>query len=121
MIDQKKVEEVLASRKPPSMTDKIESLLKELAHPSAYQYLQQIRKNNPNAYNYIRDQLFPSQILSEIDLLMTYLSRGLIRKGVISLTEIQYLERKALGIESTITVKRQGQDATSLSNYLKEE
>jgi hypothetical protein len=95
--------------------------LQVLLAPAARNYLAQIHENNVSAYNQIRQILFPPQIIAEIDQLIYYLRNGMIRQGVITLVEIQRLERKVLGIESRITVKRQGHEATSLSSYMKAE
>ena len=121
-IYQKKQEqEIAAKRRSPTINDKFESLLGVLLQPNALQYLNAIKQRNIEVYQKIRSQIFPPQIMGEMDLLITYLQRGMIRRGIISLTEIQYLERQALGIESSITVKRQGKDATSLTSFLKDD
>jgi hypothetical protein len=105
----------------PTLADKLDMLLNVLAEPQASQYLAMIKQRNIEVYNKIRMNLLPPQIMQEIDELMMYLARGQIRRNIIGLTEIQQLERKILGIESQIIVKRRDQDAQSLTSYLKEE
>jgi hypothetical protein len=102
----------------PTLADKIDQVMNVLLAPNALQYIQLIHQRNITAYNAIRQRLFPSQIIAEIDLLITYLNQGMIRRGVISRTEIQHLERQVLGIKSSITVKKQGHEAKSLGHYL---
>ena len=103
----------------PSLAEKIDQVMQVLLAPAARNYMEQIHHNNITAYNQIRQILFPPQITVEIDQLIYYLRNGMIRQGVITLVEIQRLERKVMGVESRITVKRQGQEATSLSSYMK--
>lgn len=110
-----------SQQKVPTLADKIDVIMKAILQPKALEYLNQIKARSVQTYNYIRTALFPPDITDEIDMLMMYMRQGMIRSGVISLTEIQFLERKALGIESSITVKRQGEDAVSLAKFLKEE
>ena len=105
----------------PTLADKLDMLLNVLAEPQAAQYLGMIKQKNRELYNQIRMNILPPQIIGEIDQLMMYLSRGQIRRGIIGLTEIQQLERKLLGIESQIVIKRRDQDAKSLTTFLKEE
>ena len=113
--------QIKAERKEPTLADKIDQLINVLFQPQALQYFNQIRTNNIQAYNKIRTMLFPPDIISEIDSLLNYLRQGMIRRGIVSLTEIQLLERQALGIEPSIKVKKQGEKAIDLSNFLKEE
>jgi hypothetical protein len=121
MMKAKQEAEAKAKQKPLTLADKIEMLIKVILEPAALQYLNQIKARSVTTYNYIRSSLFPDDIIAEIDILIQYLRQGMIRQGVISLTEIQYLERQALGIDSTITVKKQGEKAVSLSHFLKED
>jgi DNA-binding TFAR19-related protein (PDSD5 family) len=121
LLKQKQQAQLASEHHPPSLADKIDQVLQVLLAPAARNYLAQIHENNVSAYNQIRQILFPPQIIAEIDQLIYYLRNGMIRQGVITLVEIQRLERKVLGIESRITVKRQGHEATSLSSYMKAE
>ena len=121
ILKQKQQATQQSERKIPILADKIDAVMQVLLAPNALQYLLTIKTRSVQAYNSIRQRLFPPQIISEIDLLMTYLQQGMIRRGVISITEIQQLERQVLGIGSSIKIKKQGQEATSLGNYLKDE
>ncbi len=121
IMQQKQQAEARAHHTSPTTEDKVEMLLHVLLTPPAKQYLEQIKQNKNSVYLKIRQQLFPPQVMYELDLLMSYYTRGMIRQGVISLTEIRYFERKALGIGSSITIKKQGEDAKSLGDFLKDE
>ncbi|WP_457559693.1 hypothetical protein [Candidatus Harpocratesius sp.] len=121
ILKQKKLAEQRAKQKIPTLAEKIDQLINVLLAPDALQYLQYIKKQDIEIYNKIRQSLFPPKILQEIDLLMTYLYQGMIRRHVVSKTEIMFLERKARGIESQIRIKKQGEEATTLSNYLKDD
>ena len=121
ILAQKKQAEAQKNRKTLTMEDKIEMLLNILLTPDAKQYLNGIKQKDKNLYLQIRNKLFPPQVTQHIDTLMAYYARGMIRKGVISRTEVRYLERKVRGVGSSITIKKQGEDAMSLGDYLKEE
>ncbi|MHA1777417.1 MAG: hypothetical protein DRO88_13430 [Promethearchaeia archaeon] len=121
ILRQKKMAEQRAQRREPTLAEKIDQLINVLLAPDALQYLQYIKSQDIEVYNKIRQYLFPPKLIQEIDLLMAYLYRGMIRRHIISKTEIQYLERKARGIDSQIRIKKQGEELTTLSNYLKEE
>ncbi len=120
LIKQKQLEEQKKNQKTITLADKIDMLLKVILTPHAQVYLNEIKSRNMQVYNKIRSQLFPPQISSQIDLLIAYLQKGMIRQNIIDKLEIQYLERQILGIKSQITVKKRGEDATSLSSFLKE-
>ncbi len=121
LLKQKEFAEKQSQQKFPTLNDRIEQVMNVLLQPNALQYIYQIKQNNEKAYNFIINKLFPAKIVSEIDLLINYLQQGLIRRGIISLIEVQQLERQALGIGPTIRIKKQGQEATSLGNYLKDD
>lgn len=121
ILKQKQQATAQAERKIPTLADKIDQVMQVLLAPNALQYLLNIKARSVQTYNTIRQNLFPSQIVSEIDLLMTYLRQGMIRRGVITITEVQQIERQVLGIGSSITIKKQGQDAKSLGGYLKDD
>ena len=121
ILRQKKMAEQRAQRREPTLAEKIDQLINVLLAPDALQYLQYIKSQDIEVYNKIRQYLFPPKLIQEIDLLMAYLYQGMIRRHIISKTEIQYLERKARGIDSQIRIKKQGEELTTLSNYLKEE
>jgi DNA-binding TFAR19-related protein (PDSD5 family) len=113
--------EMEAKRPKFTTADKVDSILKVLLQPQALEYLNQIRKRDIETYNKIRMYLFPPEVMAELETLWVYAQRGMIRQGIISLDEVQYFERQALGISSSITIKKQGEQATSLSSFLKDE
>ena len=59
-----------------------------------------LEQRNISLYNQIRSELFPPEVMAELDLLIQYYRQGMIRQGVISETDIQFLERKLLGVGS---------------------
>ena len=121
LMRQKQEAEARAKHRAPTLADKVDMLLRVLMQPAANEYLNEIRKRNLQLYNQIRSGFFPPEIMAEIDTLMEYYRQGMIRTGIISLDEVQILERQILGISSTITVKKQGEKATSLSSFLKDD
>ena len=121
ILKQNKLAEQRSQRAEMPTDNKIDQILAILLAPNANQYLSAIKERNYDLYIKIRQKIFPPQIMSELDLLMQYLRQGMIRRGVISVIEIQQIERKILGIGSSITIKKQGQDAKTLSNFLKED
>ena len=121
ILQQKQQIEAQKHQKIPNVDDKIEMLMKVLLTPDAIQYLEGIKQRDLATYQKVRYNLFPPRVIQELDTLMAYFQRGMIRRGVISQTEVRYLERQALGIGSSITIKKSGEDAKSLGNYLKEE
>ncbi len=108
-------------KRQPTLTDKIEALLNVILEPQALQYITTMKTTRNEVYQKVIMNLLPSDIISEIDTLMQYLASGLIRRGVIGLTEVQFVERKVLGIESQIVVKKRDHEVQSLTSYLKEE
>ena len=121
ILKQNKLAEQRSQRAEMPTDNKIDQILAILLAPNANQYLSAIKERNYDLYIKIRQKIFPPQIMSELDLLMQYLRQGMIRRGVISVIEIQQIERKILGIGSSITIKKQGQDAKTLTNFLKED
>jgi hypothetical protein len=120
ILKMKQEAEAKKNKKVPSLADKIEMLMNVLLQPDALAYMNQIKQRNITVYNQIKTEFFPDEVISQIDLLMQYYSQGLIQRGIISLTEIQILERQYLGVSSSITVKRQGDRAKDLTSFLKE-
>jgi len=100
---------------------KMDQILAVLLAPNANHYLSAIKERNYDLYAKIRQKIFPPKIMPELDLLLQYLRQGMIKRGIISLIEIQQIERQILGIGSSITIKKQGQDAKTLSNFLKDD
>ncbi len=121
MLNKKKLAEQRSQRTEMPIDKKMDQIITVLLAPNANHYLSAIKERNYDLYIKIRQKIFPPKIMPELDLLIQYLRQGMIRRGVISLIEIQQIERQILGIGSTITIKKQGQDAKSLSNFLKDE
>ena len=55
----------------------------------------------------------------QFNTLVLYLQQGLLRPGIISKTDILFMERKILGIGSKITVKKRNQESTDLNSFLR--
>jgi DNA-binding TFAR19-related protein (PDSD5 family) len=108
-------------KRQPTLTEKIEALLNVILEPQALQYLTMMKNSRNEVYQKVIVNLLPPEIISEIDTLMQYLASGLIRRGVVSLIDVQFTERKVLGIESQIVVKKRDHEVQSLTSYLKEE
>ncbi len=121
ILKAKQMSEQQSKQKNVTAADKINMLLKVLMQPAAQQYLNGIKQRNISLYNQIRSELFPPEVMAELDLLIQYYRQGMIRQGVISETDIQLLERKLLGVGSQIRVKKQGEKEVSLGSFLKEE
>ena len=121
ILKQNKLAEQQSQRAEMPTDNKMDQILAILLAPNANRYLRAIKERNYDLYIKIRQKIFPPQIMSELDLLMQYLRQGMIRRGVISVIEIQQIERRILGIGSSITIKKQGQDAKTLSNFLKDD
>ncbi|MHA1730581.1 MAG: hypothetical protein ACTSU5_01490 [Promethearchaeota archaeon] len=102
-----------------ALQDKKQWLMDFVLSPQAKAYLEQVRARNPQAADRIEYMIFPPQVMAQLDLLVMLARRGRIPRGVIPVTEIQYLERKVLGIKSKIMVKKRGEEqATDLSSFL---
>lgn len=121
ILKQNKLAEQRSQRVEMPTDNKMDQILAILLAPNANRYLSAIKERNYDLYIKIRQKIFPPQIMSELDLLMQYLRQGMIRRGVISVIEIQQIERRILGIGSSITIKKQGQDAKTLTNFLKDD
>lgn len=121
MLNKKKLAEQRSQRVEMPIDKKMDQILVVLLAPNANYYLSAIKERNYELYVKIRQKIFPPKIMPELDLLLQYLRQGMIRCGVISLIEIQQIERQVLGIGSSITIKKQGQEAKTLSNFLKED
>ncbi|MHA1562009.1 MAG: hypothetical protein ACTSPA_07760 [Promethearchaeota archaeon] len=121
ILDKNRQAEQRSQRVEMPIDKKMDQILAVLLAPNANQYLSIIKERNYELYSKIRQKIFPPKIMPELDLLLQYLRQGMIRRGVISLIEVQQIERQVLGIGSTITIKKQGHDAKSLSNFLKDE
>ena len=121
ILRQKKLAEQRSQRKELPVDKKMDQILAVLLAPNASQYLNAIKEKNYDLFVKIRQKIFPPKLMPELDLLIHYLRQGMIRRGVISLIEIQQIERQILGIGPRITIKKQGEDAKSLKSFLKED
>lgn len=104
----------------PSMHDKIDLILRTVLASDAYDYLLKIKSKDQSTYNTIVRILLPPQVLNQLDTLLVYRRNGMLRRGIISLIDIQLLERQILGIGPQITIKKTGEKSKSLSDFLKE-
>ncbi|MHA1474799.1 MAG: hypothetical protein ACTSQ5_06390 [Promethearchaeota archaeon] len=108
MLNKKKQAEQRSQRVEMPIDKKMDQILAVLLAPNANQYLSIIKERNYELYIKIRQKIFPPKIMPELDLLLQYI-------------EVQQIERQVLGIGSTLTIKKQGHNATSLSNFLKDD
>ncbi|MHA1728870.1 MAG: hypothetical protein ACTSWY_09080 [Promethearchaeota archaeon] len=118
LIDQKKVQELQQNR---AYNDKqkVETVLRIILTPAAYNYLNNIKNRDEDLFIKIKQTFLPPQILSQIDTLLIYMRKGMLRRGVITQTDIQQMERQILGIGSKITIKKRNHESTELSSFLK--
>lgn len=98
--------------------EKVDYILKVVMMPDAYSYLTHLKKNEPQVYNWIINELITPDVIHNIDYLLAIISkRGnvprRIEKDVIIL-----LERKAKGIKSKIQVKKGDGDMMDLKSFL---
>jgi DNA-binding TFAR19-related protein (PDSD5 family) len=116
MIDAKKRQEAAKDRVV-SMAEKLEFILRVVLAPDAYTYLNNLRGNEPQVYQFIYNELISPDVIQNIDYLLAIIQqRGGIPKKI-PLDAIIYLERKAKGIKSKIQVKR-GDDLMDLGSFL---
>jgi len=116
----KQAADMRANQKVPTTAEKVDMLLKVLMQSDAMNYFNEIKKRSVSVYNAVRAQLFPPDVMSELDTLMNYYRQGMIQQGIISLTEVQLIERQVMGVSSSITVKKQGEKAVGLGSFLKD-
>ncbi len=116
IMEAKKREEFVQERVV-SISDKIDYVLKVVLAPDAYNYLNNLKINEPHVYQSIYNELISPDVIQSIDYLIQIINR---RGGVprrIPLDVIIFLERKVKGIRSKIQVKR-GDDIMDLSSFL---
>lgn len=89
---------------------KIEAAVSYLFTPDAHEYLGRIKANNTALHERIMAQLFPPVVMLNIDILLAKIRAGRVPRGLIGLTDIQLIERKLLGVKSTIQYKKRGED-----------
>ena len=102
-----------------SFQKKIRTILNVILTPDAHAYLSDIEKRDSTLFTKIRNMILPSHITSQIDTLLMYFNRGMLRRCVITMTDIQYVERQILGIGTKITVKKSNSESTDLSSFLR--
>lgn len=127
-IRKKKMQELLNKKKQQEQTqqhrssleEKVDFVLKTVLEPAAYQHLNQLKENEPNVYQYVRQELVGQDVVQNIDLLIMLIRRqgGVPQK--IPRDVIRYLERKAKGVKSKIQVKR-GDEMMDLGSYIKKD
>ena len=102
-----------------TIQNKIRTVLNVILTPDAHAYLSDIETRDSTLFNKIRNMILPSHITTQIDTLLMYFNRGMLRRGVITMTDIQYVERQILGIGTKITVKKSNSESTDLSSFLR--
>lgn len=102
-----------------SFQNKIRTILNVILTPDAHAYLSSIETRDSTLFTKIRNMILPSHITTQIDTLLMYFNRGMLRRGVISMIDIQYIERQILGIGTKITVKKSNRESTDLSTFLR--
>ncbi|MFX0101460.1 MAG: hypothetical protein ACFFCS_17935 [Candidatus Hodarchaeota archaeon] len=99
---------------------KIAGAIGHLFAPDAYEYFEQIKTNNPALHEQIMAQLFPPVVILNIDILLAKIRAGRVPRGLITLMDIQLIERKLMGVKSTIQYKKRGEeDRLDLSSLFK--
>ena len=101
-----------------SVNEKLDYILKVVLNPDAYTYLNQLKTNEPNVYQYIFNELISEDVYMNIDYLIAIINRqgGVPRR--IPLDIIIFLERKAKGIKGKISVKKGDGEVMDLGSYL---
>ena len=98
--------------------EKVDYILKAVLMPDGYNYLNQLKMNEPQVYNWIINELISPDVIENIDYLLAIISQ---RGGVprrIPKDVIILLERKAKGIKSKIQVKQGDGDIMDLRSFL---
>lgn len=99
--------------------DKIRMVLQAIMTPEAFRYYLSIKDRDENLSNRILQIILPPSVMQQLDLLIQYLSRGMLRSNIIDMLQIQQLERKILGVGPKITVKKRDGESTDLNSFLK--
>jgi DNA-binding TFAR19-related protein (PDSD5 family) len=116
LMEAKKRNEV-AQKRIFSISEKIDYILKVVLSQDAYNYLSNLKNNEPHIYQFIYNELISPDVIQNIDYLLALIrSRGGVPRQI-PLDAIIYLERKAKGIKSKIQVQR-GDDIMDLSSFL---
>ncbi|MHA1680208.1 MAG: hypothetical protein ACTSUE_04320 [Promethearchaeota archaeon] len=88
---------------------KLQAAISFLLAPEAYTYLQNMKQRNKRVHDVIINRLFPPEVMMSIDKLLYVIRLGRVPRGIISIVEIQQLEREILGIKSSISYKKRGE------------
>ena len=99
--------------------DKIRMIVQVIMTPEAFRYYLEIKDRDAAVFLRIQGIILPPQIMSQLDLLVQYAGRGMLRPNIIDKLQIQQLERKILGIGPKITVKKRDGESTDLNSFLK--
>ena len=102
-----------------SIQDKIRMVLQAIMTPEAFRYFLSIQDRDNSVSQRILQIILPPSVIQQIDLLIQYLSRGMLRSNIIDMIEVQQLERKIMGIGPRITVKKRDGESTDLSSFIK--
>ena len=117
IMDAKKMQQTNQERAG-SIYEKIDFILKAVLHPSAYSHLDKLKKDEPEVYQRIFNELISPDVFESLDYLVAVIKQqgGVPRQ--IPLDAIIYLERKIKGIKSTIKVKQGDGEIMDLGSYL---
>ena len=117
MLDAQKAQQA-NQEKAGSIHEKIDFILRAVLHPSAYSHLDKLKKNEPEVYQRVFNELISPDVYQSLDYLVAVIQQqgGVPRQ--IPLDAIIYLERKIKGIKSSIKVKRGDGDLMDLGSYL---
>jgi DNA-binding TFAR19-related protein (PDSD5 family) len=102
-----------------TLEDKIRMVVQIIMTPEAFHYFLEIKERDVAVYQRIQEIILPPEIMSQLDLLVQYAGRGMLRPNIIDKIQIQQLERKLLGIGPKITVKKRDGESTDLNSFLK--
>jgi len=103
----------------PTHEDKIRMVLQVIMTPDAYEYYCGIEHRDKAVFQRIQQIILPPEVMQQLDLLIAYMSRGMLRSNIIDIIQIQQLERRILGVGPKITVKKRDGDSTDLNSFLK--
>lgn len=117
MLDAQKAQQANKERVG-SIYEKIDFILRAVLHPSAYSHLDKLKKNEPEVYQRVFNQLISPDVYESLDYLVAVIQQqgGVPRQ--IPLDAIIFLERKIKGIKSSIKVKQGDGEIMDLGSYL---
>ncbi len=101
-----------------SVTEKVVYVLRAVLAPDAFSYLERMKTNDPMVYQAIYNELISSDVVANIDYLITIINRqgGIPRR--IPLDAIIHLVRKIKGIKGKIQVKKGDGKMMDLGSFL---